>query len=302
MGNMPNFLVIGAARAGTTALYNFLVQHPQVFMSENKEPGFFMLEGTQIENPYSTREYAVNDLETYQSLFADVKPEHVAIGEATTGYLSSQYVPVRVKQRIPDVKLIALLRNPIDRAYSEYELLLRAGRETRSFEDVIEKEPLDPLTDLPWNPDELKYVRKGMYYAHLSRFYNLFDESQIAVFLYEDWRKNQAETLRRIYAALGVDEGFQPDLNIEHNVGGVPKNQFVYNLVFGSKRLKQVAKAVVPTKHLKKVRGAFLDRSKDALTPQTAHRLAEIYRDDVEALQKLINRDLSHWLQVKATA
>ena len=297
MESMPNFFVIGAARAGTTALYNFLYQHPQVFMPEVKEPGFFMLEGTQRENPYSDLEYAVSNIDTYRSLFAGAQSQHLAVGEATTGYLTTAHVPERIKARVPEARLIVLLRNPIDRAYSEWELLYRAGREQLSFEEAVRQEPETPATNLPWNPDELKYVRKGLYHAHLTRYYELFDPAQIGVFLFDDWRSNQLDTLQRIYQFLGVDDTFAPDTNIEHNVGGVPKNKFVYDLIFGSDSLKQVAKNLLPTKYLKQIRGAFLDRSKDGLTPQMRQQLIDHYRPDVQALEKLIDRDLSHWLK-----
>ena len=294
--SLPNFLVIGAARAGTTALYNFLVQHPQIFMPQLKEPGFLMLEGTNLDNPYSNRDYSITDLNTYQGLFADAQSTHTAIGEATTGYLTSAGVIPRIQKYMPEAKLIVLLRNPIDRAYSEWELLFRAGRETLSFAEVIAQEPKAPQSDLPWNPDERKYLRKGLYHAHLTRFYDNFDAEQISIHLYDDWRKKQLDVLSNIYAFLGVDPAFTPDTTIEHNVGGVPKNQMLYNLIFGNKTLKQVAKRVVPTKQIKQVRGLFLDRSKEELTAEIRSQLTEYYHADVTALGALLNRDLSGWL------
>jgi hypothetical protein len=298
MKNMPNFFVIGAARAGTTALYNFLVEHSQIFMPEIKEPGFFMLEGTQYANPYSDRNYSISDIEAYQDLFLEARPEHIAVGEATTGYLTSAHVPERIRQHVPDARLIALLRNPVDRAYSEWELLSRAGREPLSFAEAVAREPREPVTNLRWDPDELKYLRKGMYHAHLTRFYEVFDPAQIAVFLYDDWRTHQQETLCKIYGFFGVDDTFAPDMKVKHNLGGVPKNTFVYNLIFRSTRLKKLMKQMVPTRQLKQVRGLFLDFSKEELTPALRSELIEYYRSDVEALQGLLDRDLSHWLKV----
>lgn len=299
MGNLPNFLVVGATRAGTSALYSYLEQHPQIYVPEIKEPGFFMLEGTTLKNPYSTTNFAIYDLDTYQSLFDGVEPHHIAVGEATTGYLSSEGVPQRIQHYSPDAKLFAILRNPIERAYSEWQLLVRAGREKLSFEEACRKEVMTPLTDLPWNPDEIKYIRKGMYYAHLKRFYDTFDASQITVFLHEEWLNDQQETLRTIFNTLGVDETFQGEEQMEHNVGGIPKNALAYKVVFGSDRVKKIGKMIIPTKRRKQIRKAFLNRSKEGLTPEIRRELVEVYRSDVESLEGLIGRDLSHWLHVE---
>lgn len=106
---MPNFLIIGAPRAGTTLLYEGLWRHPEIYMSPVKEPWFFCEEELQI----------VQDLETYRALFSEVRDEE-AIGEASTIYLYSPKAPLCIKQHLPDARLVATLRNPVERAYSQF--------------------------------------------------------------------------------------------------------------------------------------------------------------------------------------
>src|SRR5260370_35932481 len=134
---MPNFLILGAAKSGTDALCNYLGQHPQVFMCPNKEPNFFVAEG-QTDIPYrgpgdhevlERWDMWVSTLERYQALFADVADER-AVGDGTTWYLYHERAPERIHHHVPDAKLIAILRNPVDRAYSAYTMLLRDRRET----------------------------------------------------------------------------------------------------------------------------------------------------------------------------
>ena len=119
---MPNFLLIGAAKAGTSSLYGYLKQHPQIYMSPIKEPRFFALEGETLNFNGPTRginQTSINTLEAYSQLFQKVTTEK-AIGEASTIYLSSPKAPERIKHYLPDVKLIAILRDPSERAFSSY--------------------------------------------------------------------------------------------------------------------------------------------------------------------------------------
>ena len=135
---LPNFLIIGAAKSGTTSLYSYLNQHPQVYFSPFKEPRFFALEGKEVnyQGPSQVvNQKAINTIDEYEKLFAGVTDE-VAIGEASTLYLYSPEAPAKIKQYIPQVKLIAILRNPIDRAYSGYCHLVRDGYESNRADDI----------------------------------------------------------------------------------------------------------------------------------------------------------------------
>ena len=137
----PNFIVIGAMKAATTSLYTYLKQHPEIFMTKVKEPMFF--NNFQQENNYKIlgkKRKKLNTLEEYLAMFKDVKNEK-AIGEASPAYIYNQKAPQLIKEHLPNVKIIAILRHPTDRAYSNYLHAKRADRENvTSFQGAIELE------------------------------------------------------------------------------------------------------------------------------------------------------------------
>ena len=172
---MPNFLVMGAAKCGTDSLCNYLGQHPEIYMCSNREPNFFVVEG-QSDIPYcgpgdravlESFDMWVSTLDRYQSLFSEVTTEK-AIGEGTTWYIYVDEAPARIQRHIPHAKLIAILRNPVDRAYSAYTMLLRDGRETiGDFAHALAAE--EDRTRRNWEPI-WHYVKMGFYTSQLKRY------------------------------------------------------------------------------------------------------------------------------------
>ena len=142
---LPNFLVIGTGRAGTTSLYHYLAQHPQIFMSPVKEPKFFALEGHSLDfrgpGDERIRAETTTTLSAYRQLFDGVRDE-IAVGEASTLYLSHETAPDAIARYVPDVRLIALLRDPAARAHSAFQHLTRDGWEPLAeFEEALRDEP-----------------------------------------------------------------------------------------------------------------------------------------------------------------
>ena len=172
---MPNFLIVGAAKAGTTALYTYLKQHPQVYTTPQKETSFFAFEGEKINftgpGDNQVSEYPITDLATYQQQFQGVNQEK-AIGEACPVYLYHPQAARRIHHYVPDVRLIAILRNPIDRAYTNYLHLVREGRETATdFIDALQAEPQRIKDNWLWF---WYYTKLGYYAEQLQRYYQLF--------------------------------------------------------------------------------------------------------------------------------
>lgn len=301
---MPNFLILGAAKSGTDALCNYLGQHPQVFMCPNKEPNFFIAEG-QAEIPFrgpgDRAEMAhwdmwVSTLDRYQALFADVADER-AIGEGTTWYLYHERAPERIQHHVPDAKLIAILRNPVDRAYSAYSMLLRDGRETvGDFARALAAEPERERAN--WEP-MWHYQRMGFYYPQLKRYYDRFPADQLRVVVYDDFVAQAGEVVRDLFRFLDVDDRFEPDTSQRLNISLVPKHPTYHALVVGQHPLKAVAKAVLPVEFRQRVKERLVDSNlaKPApLDPRVRQQLVDVFRTDILRLQELINRDLSHWL------
>jgi len=220
MSVLPNFLIIGAASCGTTSLYHYLEQHPQIFMSSQKETRFFAFEGQKpdFKGPNDKRFTIVTDIKTYLSRFNGVSNE-VAVGEASTNYLYSVDAPKRIHHHIPKVKLVAILRDPVERAYSNYLNAKKFG-ETKNFTDSLKAEPERISKNWSWF---WHYKNKGFYYKQLKRYYELFDKSQLEIFRYEDFRHKPLKTMKEIFSFLNVDESFNPDMSVCHNKTTYPR-------------------------------------------------------------------------------
>lgn len=226
----------------------------------------------------------IADIESYRALFQQVVNE-VAIGEASPSYLITPGSPERIKHYLPDVKLIAILRNPVDRAYSAHSLRwLYAGHERAGFGQAIR--------DIYW----------GFYYAHLKGYFAIFERAQIKVHLYEDFRADPAWVLQDILQFLGVSDAYAPDLSVQYNVGGVPKNRFWRAFLQGLGPVASVFKPLIPAAVRPRLadtvnrlqRRAFV--KPPPLEPAARAELIEIYREDTLKLQDLLQRDLSTWL------
>ena len=294
---LPNFLIIGAAKAGTTSLYYYLRQHPQIFMSSWKEPKFFSLEGEELNfgGPTQTINVnSINNLDDYLKLFEKVTDE-TAIGEASPVYLYCPKAPAKIKQYIPDAKLIVVLRHPAERAFSSFAHLIRAGYENLSFEEALKQEPQRIAEK--WAP-LWYYQGKGFYAEQLQRYFELFEPEQIKIYLYDELVKDSVALVQDAYRFLGVDDSFVPDLT-RMNVSGVPKNRLLHNLLTRDNQLKTLAKAVIPKSFRKGLSRNIKNKNlgaKPVMSTETRNQLTEFYRDDIVQLQQLINRDLSHWL------
>lgn len=220
---LPNFLVLGTAKAGTASLFRYLRSHPQVFMSRFKEPRFFAFqdEVMAVAGPSDERlqQESFTHLEDYQALFEGVSGE-LATGESSCVYLYSPSAPACIKRWIPEAKLIAILRHPVDRAWSAFQAHRQQEIEPlEDFEEAVRAEPrrIQDGWSFVWH-----YMQRGFYAAQLQRYFDLFDSEQIRVFLYEDWARDNALVLREIFAFLGCDPSFVPDLGQRRNVIGIP--------------------------------------------------------------------------------
>ena len=298
-GVMPNFFIIGAARSGTSSLYEYMRQHPQIFFPELKEPMYFAFQPQELcfkgpGDEAGMNRKAVADLEAYQTLFKKVKGE-TRIGEASANYLYHACVAKNIRASLPEAKLICILRNPVERAYSSYLYTLRDGRETEeSFESALAKE--DQRIAENWC-DIWHYQRGGFYYQQLHRFYQVFPYKQIKVILQEDLKSNPQRVLSGLFEFLGVDSQFQADVDVAYNQGGKPRNRLLNRVLTRPSRIKQFLRPLTPRVLLcAYITMKHRNLSRPELSHETHRQLLEAYRGDIENLQQLLSRDLSHWL------
>lgn len=229
---LPNFLIVGAAKAGTTSLFHYLRQHPDVFMPQTKEANFFLGAGDRVvrevdPDGQSRSVSKINSLSDYQALFTGAITAK-ARGEASPKYLYYPGTAQRIKSVIPNTKIIVILRHPVDRAYSDFLHQIRDGQEVvTDFATALREEPR--RIEKGWN-SKYHYRSRGFYFEQLSRYYATFDPANIHVYLYEDLQKDPANLMRRIFCLLDVDPTFVPDMEIKHNISGVPKNQVLHRI------------------------------------------------------------------------
>ncbi|MFH1842206.1 MAG: sulfotransferase [bacterium] len=283
---LPNFFIIGAAKAGTTALYHYLHEHPDVFMSPIKETNYFAYEGEGKQyhylGPRSRPQFPVTDPAEYQDLFANAG-DAAAVGEASPLYLESPVAAARIQAEIPDARIVVSLRNPADRAFSGYLMHVRASRAKWDLENAF--------------PTEAHYVQVGFYHARLQRYFDRFPAERIKVLLFEDLRRDSAAVMRELYSFLGVDPSFTPAVAARHNVGGYPRRRFLHGLLSNT-GLRNKLEPMTPSWLIRRLE-QLRRRNYQAPPPFPAavrSRLLETYREDIVRLQELIGRDLSGWL------
>jgi len=207
---MPDFIIIGAQKCGTTSLFNYLKQHPCIFPTFRKEVHFFDLEFSKGATWYRT--HFPSSL--YKAYIRQMRKQDFITGEATPYYLFHPVVPKRISEIIPQVKLIVLLRNPIDRAYSHYYHELRKGREALSFTDAIEREPerlhgetekmLEDEDYYSFNHHRYSYRTRGIYVDQLKAWANFFPKEQMLILKSEDFYADPSTSLKQVLEFLNL--------------------------------------------------------------------------------------------------
>ncbi len=301
---LPSFLIIGAGKSGTTAMYEFLNMHPEVHMSSIKETNFFELEGKPLildprDDPERLFHYpqSVNSWDAYRDLFKDAGDKK-GVGEASPMYLYGKRAAGHIKKELPNVKLIAILREPVDRLYSRWLHLLRDGNE-----DIGDFEGCMDRSSLWWRRNDL--VTEGFYGTNLKKYTDLFPASQLKVFLYDDFKADNQAIMTEVFEFIGVDPSFILPPETEFNVSGKPKNPLIDKLIGTNGIIIKIAKKIAPSllESLKNGRAKqFLTklRKKNMTRPEISNEFKlrlfnEVYLDEIEQLEKLINRDLTFW-------
>jgi hypothetical protein len=301
---LPNFLVIGAAKSGTSALYNYLWQHPDIYMSPFKEPGFFVFEGQRPDfrgpGDWLTNRLVVTDRVPYEALFDGVTTEK-AIGEASAIYLYHSETPCRIQATIPHARLIAILRNPADRAFSAFQYTTRDGREPlTSFAEALAAETERVAANWAhiWH-----YRQFGFYYQQLQRYFDRFPREQLVVFTYDEFTADPKGVLKSLFHFLDVDPSFKPDLSLRYNVSGRARFKRLQQFLIKPSPLKEPLKALLPVYTRRRLVNRALElnvrgQEKAVLDPTDRCDLLEGYREDICQLETLIQKDLSHWLDL----
>lgn len=286
---LPTFIVIGVAKAGTTSVYHYLDQHPQVYMYPLKATNYFGYEDAldwrwpEEGAAPRHRNFHVRTFEDYERAFADATDE-LAVGEVSPQYIRCPTAAGKIAAVLPDVKLIALLRNPADRAFSGFLMRTRRGEPVGSAREEL-------------TPDS-SHVRESLYFQKFSRYFEAFPREQIKVYLFDEFKKDPTAIMRDVFSFIGVDAGFTPDTSTQHNPANVPRSRLV-NRVFYHPYTIRATKAVVPERRLdwaKRIRNLNLE-DPPKFSEDLRADLLDHYREDILNLQELLDLDLSVWLE-----
>ena len=297
---LPNLLLVGAAKCGTSSLHKYLAQHPQVFMSEVKEPRFISSQVTRfpLNGPgdHKVEAWYVKDYENYVKLFQTAEGYPV-IGEssADTLYFYKGTIPV-IKQYLGDPKIIIMLRNPVKRAFSAYQHLVRDLREDLSFEDGLKEEQNRIANN--W---ELiyHYTQASLYHDSVKAFLDNF--SNVKIILTEEQEKRPQQVLRDIFRFLDVDPNCDVNTEIRYNMSGKPKSQWLHQFFFEGNMARRLAQPIVRTLFSQETRIRIAQKIQEknltrlTINPDTKQRLHEYFEEDIQKMEKLLNRELAMW-------
>ncbi len=287
---LPNFFVIGAQKCGTTALYMALKEHPEINMSSVKEPRYFAFANNppNFQGPGSEHfnSNVIRQITDYSQLFNQTD-NFPARGEASPIYLSS-YQPGETARQIhnliPDARLIAIIRQPAERAWSAYLHHRRFGFEPlKSFRKALDQENL--RKSMNWYPG-WRYLQNGLYAENLKPYFELFDREQIRVYFYEDWNNKPAEVITDIFNFLEVDSNYKSNIQLRHNVSLVPRNRWLQNYLENRK--------TQGNSHFFN-RLSKINQSRP-LMPKSIHKeLTLKYKESIIALEQLLDQKITNW-------
>jgi hypothetical protein len=299
---LPTFLIIGAAKSGTSSFAAYLSQHPEVFIPHVKEPNYFALAGraASARGPVPEqviREAVYNWSQTdwpgYCRLF-DGAEGKAAIGEASVRYLYFDEAPGRIRGTLPDVRLVAILRDPIGRLYSHYVMNRQMNRtvslEPLSLASAIEAEPARIADGWGW---DWHYVAAGLYAHQLRRYFELFPREQILVLLYDDLVRDPLGAFRAVCRHIGVDEGFVPDMGARAMVGTHARNERLGRWLWRQNKLRGIGRYLRPaTAPIVRRLKAWNEAPVPKLDPELRAALIPRFRDDLDELARLIGREI----------
>lgn len=301
MKTLPDFLIVRAAKSGTTSLFEDLGlglgQHPEAFVPVCKEPCYFSDGHPAIA--HSDEEYA--------RLFAGRTTEKVA-GEASTSYLYDPPAARRIRRLLPKVKILIMLRDPASRAYSAWgHNFYQVGYERLGFAEALAAEDRRVRSEAfrrecPFFHGGYHYVRAGLYYDQVKRYLDLFGRSQVQVHFFEEFVRDPAATCRAVFEFLGIDARFRPRFHAYNEAPGFRFKRLHRLLVHPPRPIESLYQRLPMTLRIHAYRAG-----KTAYTLNLKHRprppmdedlrahLSECFRDDVAKLETLLGRDLSIW-------
>ena len=286
-----DFFIVGAPKAGTTSLYHYLNEHPKISMSSVKEPNYFSHEELENQKLYY-KSNKINSLDNYHNLFL-TREANLIYGEASVSYLFYKNVPEKIKTYNKNAKIIILLRNPIERAFSHYLMDARLGLISESFESVVDSFETTDKNKLFYQ----QYIELGKYYNQISNYKRLFNDKNILIIDYEDFKNKTSLYVSNVFDFLQIDTSFKPNLDLTHNTFRKPKFTFIEKL-YSNHSIRCLINQLIPSKFKNYINQMVYDKKdKPILSQDLRERLKSIFKNDVNKLSNMLNKDFSKWIR-----
>ena len=291
--NKPTFLCVGAQKSGTSSLYGILKQHSEIFMPEKKELHFF-----------DRHENFAKGTDWYFNMFTNSE-KYLVKGEITPNYIYKDFVPQRIFDILgKDIKLIFMLRNPADRAFSQYKMRKGKINEKRKFQYLANLELME-LQKKTYNLNH-DFMDRSFYDVQIKRYLKLFDKKNMFfIHFEEDFIQNREQTIKNVFKFLQVNEKEKIGVNIKSTPGVASKSKKANEILNTAHPINKFAKKIIPSKKLRTNIKYFFTKinqkptaDKSELEAMRPFLINEIYKDSILNLEKLINRDLSSWLKI----
>jgi hypothetical protein len=292
----PNFIIAGVARCGTTSLYHYMNQHPEIGFPSQKEPKYFS--SIFLKFPHrgigddTVDSIVVKTKDQYFDLFSKLN-KYKAIGEASSDYLYfHEYTVDAIKKELGDIPIIFSIRNPIERAYSAYSNLIRDGRENLEFMEALKAEDkrLEDNWDWMW-----AYKKGGLYADAIEHFQKEF--SNVKVILFDDLESEPDDVLKEIFQFINVDNKVSINTETQYSHSGKPKNKFIAMLTDRNNKffytLRRLALSIIPRFILEALASKMLQ--KDEMPIKAKNYLNEYFKEDIKKLEILLNHNLENW-------
>ena len=285
-----DFFIVGVPKSGTTSLYHYLNEHPDIVMSRKKEPNYFSSSQIKKQQLYYNLK-CIDKLQEYHNLFP-INKKKMLYGESSVSYLFYSDVATKIKKYNSSAKIIVLLRNPIDRAFSHYLMDLRLGLVLDDFEQII-----NCHKERDVNLHYQQYITLGQYMPQLRRYIDLFGMDNILVVDYENFKNHTKNCVRKIYKFLDVDDNFIPDFKTIHNRFRKPRNRF-FSVLYTSLFLRRIFKVMLPLSLRLKINNLiFTNHKKPKLDNRIRMQLKSIFEEDIKLLSKELNKDFLKWIR-----
>lgn len=304
-GRKPNFLIVGAAKTGTTSIFEYLKQHPDIFLP-TKETFHFISEIYRGNNlPYPAQrphEEIVFDEAAFLGAY-EAAGDQTILGEIATGYLYYPEIAIpNIKKMLgDDLYMVAVLRNPVGRTYSGYTFFSRDLHEKLSFEDALaaEKERTEANWDFMWH-----YVAHSKYADSVKAYQDAFPN--LKVMFFDDLKEDPAAFMKELYEYLGVDPEVDMDLSMK-NVSGAPKSKVFQTLITQENPIKKLFRPLLRAFFGREARHRIRQWLKarnvgdrDSITNEQYNALLPEFEEDVKKLERLTGRDLSSWREPRS--